>query len=603
MTGTPDEPKRRPLPEVASPRLSLLRIRGLLPLLVLVVFVAWMFKPMLDQIEATLGNFRFSHGWLRMADADRLRAFRVPQLHWHNFLDSRMRRDECVLLFRQADYAAYGRGCYFSYLDHRLIPLYLARSEAEVTNVLRQHHIRYIAVSNYMLPELYNSRMESLLADPARAEIVWSLDGSNIYRLRDEAEPKARRRSLLDAKGADLDLLDVNGRPSARLRLRNARPYVDELRTPLVPAKPIESSEAYSTSCNRPFTSPKLRGYEVEVSGSGYLYLVLQQGLMIQPDSQSALSQAMKPLWDGAIDGARALRGQYVVEPGQCDPFYLRFSARGRSDIAVTRIHVFEYPHIEVPAAMYERQRALAQGWSGRSSNHLYERSWNWGRNLKGQYYVRQHQFPLERVVLVSPISDSAILPIDAPIQIPISIRATFSGSGRAAVRAVILMDRNAESKGLPVSDALRQIRAEAERPREQLRASSYGRFYDTLLGRQPRFEALDATNADTMLQSGWRQEIRRYTLFEGKLGSTPISHEFSIQVEPHDRIQIEFEPIAQAGAAAPNEASILIDALDIVAVIPPPWSPVRRSNPLEPAGSSFDSSESRKSLLESNTR
>lgn len=98
----------------------------------------------------------------------------------------------CPLLFKQADYAVYGQRCYRSYLDHCFADAYTARSAKEAADRLRAQGISTIMTPDYALPEIYNTALGTLLADPGAARLRWAGGGYSVYALlAPSIEPKA----------------------------------------------------------------------------------------------------------------------------------------------------------------------------------------------------------------------------------------------------------------------------------------------------------------------------------------------------------------------------------------------------------------------------
>lgn len=124
----------------------------------------------------------------------------------------------CTLLFKQADYAVYGHRCYRSYLDHRFSDVYEARSVGEAAQRLRAHGIATIMTPDYAMPEIYNTALGAVLADPLMARLRWAQGGYSVYILRGPSnEPipvvnggktvvGARTERLAEVNWADLAL-------------------------------------------------------------------------------------------------------------------------------------------------------------------------------------------------------------------------------------------------------------------------------------------------------------------------------------------------------------------------------------------------------------
>ena len=59
-----------------------------------------------------------------------------------------LRSGECVLLFRQAEFAYYQNGCVINYLDPRLLDFYKSDNKAQAFDFLAELDVRFIVVPN-----------------------------------------------------------------------------------------------------------------------------------------------------------------------------------------------------------------------------------------------------------------------------------------------------------------------------------------------------------------------------------------------------------------------------------------------------------------------
>ncbi|EHR72923.1 hypothetical protein BurJ1DRAFT_4124 [Burkholderiales bacterium JOSHI_001] len=90
----------------------------------------------------------------------------------------------CLLTFEQAAHALYGDRCFISYLDHRLLPAYRATTSAAAAKALRDLGVSRIELPGYAMPELYNTALGSLVAEPQLVQPVWSYSGRQMLLLR-----------------------------------------------------------------------------------------------------------------------------------------------------------------------------------------------------------------------------------------------------------------------------------------------------------------------------------------------------------------------------------------------------------------------------------
>jgi hypothetical protein len=514
----------------------------------LLALVGWMLVPLARHVESTISSFGLLGYWRGLTDQERLRSTRNPTIHWVDAVDSRMADGECVLVFRQADYGFYGRKCYFNYLDEKLIPLYLAASFDAIRQVLGEKRIRYVFVPAYQLPELYNSLLESFLADPAQARLVWDLDQWRLFRIdADPQESKRIRRTLLQFGDAQ-PLLDPSGKPTSILAARRARPFADELSTgeslsfPYRPGAP-----SLHRWCQATLGTPRLRGFEVTVKGLGYLYAVVLNGAMYF-DNDAVTRYGIQMVWDGVVNGERTLRGQYLVHPGHCDPFTVKFSLAGRGTVSILRGEFFEYSEWQPEPETFEREHALARGWRI-SGEGRYQGGWQWGLRSDGVLYSESHPNLFARVMLASPITSpvgenapGATAPPGVKATLLV-VNARLAGKGDLRIFALAHVSRHATALGRAESDPLRLIKQQkfneqewtlAKNARRLVRAAS-GRAFSTGL----QIDDVD----EVRLLSGHMQEIRRHLLFEGELGDIERVLELPLVVEADNRIQIEFAP------------------------------------------------------------
>lgn len=92
--------------------------------------------------------------------------------------------DTVVLAMRPADMYYSGRRM-LSFVDPELVPFYKATSADEAAAELRRLGVSYIQAPDYYIPTMYNSQLQSLLAAPDLATLVFDDQGVQLYRLTD----------------------------------------------------------------------------------------------------------------------------------------------------------------------------------------------------------------------------------------------------------------------------------------------------------------------------------------------------------------------------------------------------------------------------------
>ena len=76
-----------------------------------------------------------------------------------------------------------------SYLDPRLIAFYLEADVGLARQRLRELGVSHLHIPDYSLPPVYNSVLQEMIARPDIAQLVFSSDGYQIYKLRDDVNP------------------------------------------------------------------------------------------------------------------------------------------------------------------------------------------------------------------------------------------------------------------------------------------------------------------------------------------------------------------------------------------------------------------------------
>jgi hypothetical protein len=116
-----------------------------------------------------------------------------------------------VLSFRVGDFAYYAQFDFLSYIHPAVLPAFKASSAREAGEVLARLGVSYVAVPPYSLPEIYNSALGALLADPAAVRILDSDDGYTLYELL-----KGPETPVTETVGGELKLSEGEPRNPGR---------------------------------------------------------------------------------------------------------------------------------------------------------------------------------------------------------------------------------------------------------------------------------------------------------------------------------------------------------------------------------------------------
>lgn len=121
----------------------------------------------------------------------------LPSLSAVKWANENVPASNTILAARPSDFY-YSTNRMISYLDPRMVGVYGASNRSEAHRRLLDMGVEYIHTPGYQLPVVYNSHIQSLLADPQLAELVFDRSGAQIYHLRDAAtRPSVVKHSLI----------------------------------------------------------------------------------------------------------------------------------------------------------------------------------------------------------------------------------------------------------------------------------------------------------------------------------------------------------------------------------------------------------------------
>jgi hypothetical protein len=90
----------------------------------------------------------------------------------------------------------YSRRKMVSYLDPRLIPFYREGSPEKAATMLKALGIRYVFMTDYSLPPVYDSTLATILADPRLSRLVYSHGMFQLYALEESEQTVGERIDL-----------------------------------------------------------------------------------------------------------------------------------------------------------------------------------------------------------------------------------------------------------------------------------------------------------------------------------------------------------------------------------------------------------------------
>jgi len=196
-------------------------------------------------------------------------------------------QDALVLAFKPSDMFYSGRKM-LSFMDPRMIPVYLETNPQRAVARLRNQGVEFVYMPDYTFPVLYNSVLLQVFADPTLSRLEHSLDGYQVYSLHPAAsahlcDPKpigpgtlewrwsggyvfGGRKRLLFLRGGGASL--TPGVVPAGRPLLFQRDYSRTLESPVVPI---------AGTADRKCSESLEARLDVELTGHGFASVYLQQ--------------------------------------------------------------------------------------------------------------------------------------------------------------------------------------------------------------------------------------------------------------------------------------------------------------------------------------
>lgn len=147
----------------------------------LVVLLIALSLYQLKAVSSYGSRYGFENKDLLLSDRTKLESW--PAFTAADFLAKSTPSDALVLSMKPADMYFSNRKM-LSYLDPRMIPVYLEETTTETLRKLLELNVGYIHRPDYTLPPLHNSKIAELLSDKNLADLIFSEGGHQIYRLR-----------------------------------------------------------------------------------------------------------------------------------------------------------------------------------------------------------------------------------------------------------------------------------------------------------------------------------------------------------------------------------------------------------------------------------
>ncbi|MBO6570718.1 MAG: hypothetical protein JJ960_18365 [Kordiimonadaceae bacterium] len=142
------------------------------------------------------------------------------------FLQENAKGEEKVLTLKPAD-MFFAERKMISYLDTRLIPFYNTSVAAEGYELLKGLDVNFIHLPDYGIPVFYNSVLMEIVGNPQYADLAFSEDGYQIYRLKKESNPVDEIPVLIGSDTWQSErMLVIGGRKALETLVMSTRDYV-----------------------------------------------------------------------------------------------------------------------------------------------------------------------------------------------------------------------------------------------------------------------------------------------------------------------------------------------------------------------------------------
>ncbi len=123
-----------------------------------------------------------------------------------DYINHRTPKDSLFLVFRQNDFAFYGKRRFIRHLDPRMIPIYQIQDKYQAAQALREMGIDYIFLPSYMTPTYTDTCIHKVVADPLLCSLAVEANGAKLYRLLplDSMDMVSSKRKHVVFKGGDI---------------------------------------------------------------------------------------------------------------------------------------------------------------------------------------------------------------------------------------------------------------------------------------------------------------------------------------------------------------------------------------------------------------
>lgn len=309
----------------ASPRGGVLG--ALAALLAAVVVLAQSLAA--DAVQTGWALKTFPFWWGGQSEADRLFDKGWPAFEAAEGIAELVPPRERVLAFRQAEIAFYTRANYVFFFDAAVSPIFIMKDPAAAAAAFVDKGVRWIAAPDYAMPEIDNSAVGAIIADPRLAALVRDFGGFRLFRINDAPAP------LKIAPAAE-EAFSVEAPAGEAWRVLTIGGAADEARSAPAPDGRLEAvtphalfgaaGETLQIERWRPpdraigdlvvDLSPTAPVFDIsaDLEGRGRAEIVLQTAKISDDSEGEPPPPTETPVWKGVLLGERrTVSGQFLV--------------------------------------------------------------------------------------------------------------------------------------------------------------------------------------------------------------------------------------------------------------------------------------------------
>lgn len=134
-------------------------------------------------IHSAINDIANTHG--NRHDSDFIKLLKLPESRYQviNYINNSLPKNSTVLSFDQSDLAYYGKRRFISEFDPMLLDFYQSNTLIEAYSSLKKLDVNYIYLPPFAIPEILNSKILDITANPTLTTLVFQSHGYKLFKL------------------------------------------------------------------------------------------------------------------------------------------------------------------------------------------------------------------------------------------------------------------------------------------------------------------------------------------------------------------------------------------------------------------------------------